>query len=175
MSFGTEVQMLPWLPNGSPPQSRIKVSGAYTLSPGSNAYLSYATGNLGKTLHEIGVGYHRQFNDLFHMACSCDISSTPTKQWKSNLKLGYALQTIDKTGSVSAVKGFIDSAFKLACHAEHPLSSGYSMGYCAKFDFYKNVYDLGVSLNMGPSQQQQPQVTGKREKKQREKEGVDFE
>jgi hypothetical protein len=163
MSFGTEVQMLPWLPNGAPPQSRIKFCGAYTLSPGSNAYFSYATGNLGKTLHEIGIGYHRQFNDIFHMACSYDLSSTPNKRWKSTLKVGYALQSMEKSGALNAVRGFIDSACKLACYAELPLKEGLTMGYCAKFDFYKNVYDLGVSINMAPSS---PAPTGRAQKRE---------
>jgi len=147
--FGTEVQMVPWLPH-APPQSRIKVAATYSLGPSRHTFLNYATGNLGKTTHEICLGYVRQFSDIFQLACSYDLSSTQDQRWKSVLKLGYLLQ-LESPQAMFQVRGFIDSALKLVCLGDHPLGEGLTMSYSAKFDFLKNIYDLGLGINISPN------------------------
>jgi len=134
--IGTEVQMLPWLPH-EPPQSRIKVATTYSLNPSRHLFMNYSTGNLGKTTHELGLGYVRLFSDIFQMACSYDISSTPDQRWKSVLKLGYLLQLEAVQASIQ-VRGFIDSAMKLVCMGDYPLGDGLSMNYSAHF----SIFDL---------------------------------
>jgi len=146
--FGTEVQTVPFLPH-TPPQSKIKFAGNYSLGPSRHAFWSYATGNLGKTLHEIGLGYVRQFSDIFQLACYYDLSATQDQRWKSLLKLGYLLH-LESPLAFFQLRGFIDSTLKLVCLGDQPIGDGISMSYSLKFDFLKNNYDLGIGINLSP-------------------------
>jgi hypothetical protein len=149
--IGTELQMLPWLPHAEP-QSRMKIAANYSFGPSRHTYFSYATGNLGKTTKEIGIGYVRQFSDIFQLACSYDLTATQDQRWKSVLKLGYLLQS-ESEKAVHQLRGFIDSAWKVVCIGDYPIGEGLSLNYSAKFDFLKNIYDLGVGVAISPNVQ----------------------
>lgn len=146
--MGSEVQMLPWLPN-APPQSRIKFNAALSVNKYSHIYLSYATGNFGKTTQDIGLGYVRQFSPIFQVATSYDLTRSADKRWKSVGKIGYLLHSeMDKGQNAWSLRAFIDSSCKVAALGETPLKEGINLTYSAKFDYFKNVYDLGIGVNL---------------------------
>lgn len=147
ITFGTEVQMLPWLPN-APPQSRLKVNLAYSLNHYNHCYLSYASGNLGKSTQDIGLGYVKQLSPIFQLATSYDLSCTQDR-WKSVGKIGYLLHSEQEKGQGAwSLRAFIDTSMKLAALGETPLKEGINLSYSAKFDYLKNVYDLGVGVTL---------------------------
>jgi len=147
LSVGTEIQALPWLPN-APPQSRLKFCGTYSIDQHRHCYISYASGNLGKTVQELGLGYVRQLSPCFQTAVSYDLGCSQDNRWKSLLKLGYLLHgETDKAQSVYSLRGFIDSGCKLAALGEIPLKEGINFSWSAKFDYFKNIYDLGIGVN----------------------------
>jgi len=152
LSIGTEVQMLPWNPTSPLPQSRIRFSSSYALNAFRAAFLSFGTGNLGKLKHDLTLGYVRQITEIFQLATSYDIMTTPDNRIKSVAKLGYHMKYDSASGPYS-VRGYIDTAWKLVCVAEQPLKEGLSLGYSTKFDFSKNVYDLGVTINLSNNTQ----------------------
>lgn len=147
LTMGTEIQALPWLPN-APPQSRLKVNFAYSLNKFSHCYLSYATGNLGKSTQDIGIGYVKQLSPIFQLATAYDLSCSQ-ERWKSVGKVGYLLHSEQEKGQGAwSLRAFIDSSLKLAALGETPLKEGINLSYSAKFDYLKNVYDLGVGVTL---------------------------
>jgi hypothetical protein len=103
---------------------------------------SYSTGLQGD---QVGVNYTRRVIRNLDMNVGTEIGFEPkNKSWSTNLKFGYLFK-LDNGGTV---RGSLDSNYSVATVVEEPLSDMMMVTFSGKVNVPKNIYDIGVGINL---------------------------